>query len=100
MFHPPRDRSADDSIRGYLYQIDRTVWRWLHLPTTQCLELERGEDIDMVGQLVRDDEAQVTESRLLEQIKLRAQSVTLRSRCALECLANFHDHCQANPLID
>jgi len=100
MFHPPRDRSADDSIRGYVYQIDRTVWRWIHLPANQCLELECGEDIDLVGHLLTLDEAQVTESRLLEQIKLRGQSVTLRSQSARESLANFYDHCQTNPLID
>lgn len=52
VFQPPRDRDAWATIRGYLYQIDCTIDRWLHLGTQQCLELVRGEDIDFVGQLL------------------------------------------------
>ena len=47
-FEPPRDRTADAAIRGYVYQIDRTIERWLKLEPGQILELERGEDIDIV----------------------------------------------------
>ena len=92
MFQPPRDRDAYASIRGYVYQIDKTVDQWLALCTGQVLELERGEDIDLVGQLISADGNTATERRLLEQVKHREGGITLRTAAALEALANFHDH--------
>ena len=92
MFQPPRDRDAYPSIRGYVFQIDRTIDRWLCLGTNESLELERGEDIDLVGRLLSSDGTTRTESRLLEQIKHRETAITLRTPAALEALANFHDH--------
>ena len=100
VFTPPRDRDAWAVIRGYVYQIDRTIYRWLDLPPDQVLELERGEDVDLVGRLLTVDESTAIESRLLEQIKLRETNVTLRTAAALESLANFHEHRLANPAID
>lgn len=100
MFQPPRDRDAHASIRGYVYQVDRTVDRWLGLGVEQVLELERGEDIDLVGRLTLAAKAGSTEHRLLEQVKYRDTSVTLRTPSALEALANFHDHRVTNPGLD
>jgi hypothetical protein len=54
------------------------------------LELERGEDIDLVGRLI--SASGTTEGRLLEQIKHRETNISLRTPAALEALANFHDH--------
>jgi hypothetical protein len=99
VFQPSRDRDASASIRGYVYQIDRTIDRWLGLIAEQTLELERGEDIDLVGRLVLDD-GTTTEARLLEQIKHRESSITLRTPAALEALANFYDHRLHNPQVD
>lgn len=91
MYQPPRDRDAYASIRGYVYQIDRTLDHWIELRPGQVLELERGEDIDVIGQIVAGGNTK-TESRLLEQVKHRETSITLRSSAVLEALANFHDH--------
>ncbi len=99
VFQPPRDRDAYASIRGYVYQIDRTVDRWLDLATGQVLELERGEDIDLVGRMIAGDGA-CLENRLLEQIKHRETRVTLRAAAALEAIANFHDHRLNNPGVE
>jgi hypothetical protein len=59
------------------------------------MELERGEDIDIVQKalLSTDDE----QSRLLEQIKRRDRSLTLRSPQAIEALASFYEHLSRNP---
>ena len=99
MFRPPRDRDAYAAIRGYVYQIDQTVLRWLDLAAGQVLELERGEDIDLVGRLVMPGGGDA-EERLLEQIKHREGGVTLRTPAAQEALANFYDHRRHNPGID
>ncbi len=98
-FSPTRDREACSAIRGYVYQIDRTIDRWLNLSSDQRLELERGEDIDIVGQCMLVDDSS-RETRLLEQVKHRERRITLRTDCALEALANFHDHCASNPQLD
>jgi hypothetical protein len=91
VFRPPRDRDAFASIRGYIFQIDLTIDRWLSLGADQSLDLERGEDIDLVSRLLSTD-GSAEEARLLEQIKHRETSITLRTAAALEALANFHDH--------
>ena len=49
---PNRDASA--AIRGYGYQIDHTIMRWLDLRDSEILELECGEDIDLVAPLLDD----------------------------------------------
>jgi hypothetical protein len=48
-YTPPRDRDAYATIRGYVYQVDLSLLRWLDLEDGQQLELERGEDIDLVS---------------------------------------------------
>jgi hypothetical protein len=89
--NPKRD--ASDVIAGYVYQVDVTVSRWLNLQPNELLELERGEDLDVVR--FSDDHAQ--DIRTLEQVKKRAAPLTLRSVNALTALANFCEHRQKNP---
>jgi hypothetical protein len=75
-FIPLRDRDAWSTIRGYVYQIDITIQRWLDLLPNQVLELERGEDIDIISRsLIAGSEER---DRLLEQVKHRDSSLTLR----------------------
>ncbi len=100
MFQPPRNRDASASIRGYVFQVDRTVERWLRLDANQVLELERGEDIDLVSRMIAAGNAAGAETRLLEQIKHRETTLTLRTAAAIEALANFHDHRRHNPHED
>jgi hypothetical protein len=78
VFVPPRDRDACAAIRGFVYQVDLTIRRWLDLAPDEVLELKRGEDIDLVCSAILggSDES----SRLLEQVKHRAERVSLRSR--------------------
>lgn len=89
--NPARDASS--AIAGYVYQIDVTILRWLNLQPNELLELERGEDLDVVR--VSDDHDQ--DLRTLEQVKARAGVLTLRSTNALAALANFCEHRHTNP---
>lgn len=94
-FVPQPNRDAWSTIRGYIYQVDLTIERWLNLPTDHVLELECGEDIDLVSQafLAAGEE----QRRLLEQVKHREEALTLRTPAALEALANAITHRQRNP---
>ena len=67
---PYRDASA--TIRGFVYQVDLTILRWLELSDGQALELESGEDIDFVANNL-NAEVNPTERRL-EQVKHRERS--------------------------
>ncbi len=92
-----RNRDASPTLRGYYYQIEQTVFRWLTLQLGQWLELERGEDIDWVSQaVVAQGEEQL---RLLEQVKHRESRLTLLTTGALEALANYYEHRRANPTV-
>ena len=98
-FNPPRDRDAWGTIRGFVYQVDLTIERWLKLLPTQILELERGEDIDIVSRSLTAS-TEEEQQRLLEQVKLRGQPVTLRSPSAIEFIACAIEHRHANSTID
>jgi hypothetical protein len=88
---PLRDASA--VFAGFLYQIDRTVQRWLDIKSDEILELERGEDLDVIQVNVGD----VPETRTLEQIKRHGTtSVTLKSADALAAVAHFCEHRKTN----
>jgi len=94
-FVAKRDRDAWAVIRGYVYQADLTITRWLELQSGQILELERGEDIDLIGQCVTATPEQRT--RLLEQVKLRSKPISLRTSSAIATLACAIEHRNANP---
>jgi hypothetical protein len=92
-FEPQSNRDASDTIRGYVYQVDLTIKRWLSLKSGEILELECGEDIDLVSHSLPN-----FEQRILEQVKnYTKSSVTLRSDVAVEAIANFVEHRQNNP---
>jgi hypothetical protein len=93
--HDPR-RDASSTIRGLVYQVDLTIRRWLALGENESLELESGEDIDLVATGISTGEE---EERILEQVKSRTASVTLRSSAALESVANFALHRERNPSL-
>ncbi|RUS94452.1 hypothetical protein DSM106972_093470 [Dulcicalothrix desertica PCC 7102] len=84
-FIPPRNRDASDTIRGYVYQVDLTIERWLNLQPDEYLQLECGEDIDLISRSLVGDE-----QRLLEQVKNYTNSITLWSSVA--AIANFVEH--------
>jgi HEAT repeat protein len=89
-----RDRDAWSVIRGFVYQVELTIDRWLRLQPDQVLELERGEDIDTIQRAM--ESAGEEQARLLEQIKVREDNLTLRSDAARAALASFFEHYQAN----
>lgn len=94
-FAPIKNRDASASIRGYIYQIQLTVKRWLELGDDDLLLLESGEDIDTAKSTIgTGDEIK----RILEQVKdIKSQRITLRNGKALEALSNFLIHKQNNP---
>ena len=93
-FTVPRDRDAWATIRGYVYQVDLTITRWLDLKPGQVLELEHGEDIDIITQAITA--AGEEQYRLLEQVKHREGSVTLRTSTSIAALVNFYEHRTTN----
>ncbi|WP_066066154.1 hypothetical protein [Neobacillus soli] len=93
-FKTVRDRDAWATIRGYVYQVDLTIDRWIDLKDNDLLELERGEDVDIVSEAITSTGAQ--RNRILEQIKHRDKNITLRSSEAIEAMVSFYDHLQYN----
>jgi len=89
-----RDRDAWATIRGYVYQVDLTIDRWLSLRPGDVLEVERGEDIDTLYAI---EGAPADTDRLLEQIKHRDASLTLRNPAVIAFLAGAVEHRAANP---
>jgi hypothetical protein len=95
MTRPGNDAYA--TIAGFVFQVNLTIHHWLQLSEGQYLELEAGEDIDLVRQAA--DEAEFEPERLFMQPKHHFSdgSVTLRSRDALESIANFCYHRRTYP---
>lgn len=93
-FRPGRAQDASATIRGYVYQAETTILRWLGLRPGEALQLECGEDIDRVTRAVGDTS---TESRTLEQVKDVKARVTLRSSQALFAIVSYWTHRELNP---
>jgi hypothetical protein len=95
-FEKDQARDAYRTIAGFVFQVNSTILHWLQLQPGEFLELEAGEDID----LIRADAGEASEDveRLLSQLKqLSDGSLTLRNRDALKCVANFCRHREWNP---
>jgi hypothetical protein len=98
MFVRQEERDAYAVIRGFVYQVERTILAWLDLDKEAVLYCECGEDIDYVRQLIDQGLEGSTEERLLEQIKYRqGTALSLRSKEVLEAIANFVLHKKSNP---
>lgn len=89
------DRDAWPAIRGFTYQIDRTLVSWLRLKPSELLELEYGEDIDLIAPEIAGGRPIL--GRTLEQVKCVDSSITLRSKSVREALCNFSRHIEVNP---
>ena len=89
-------RDATVVIRGYVYQVNTTLLKWIELEPDQWLELEAGEDIDALQKAVTN---QNQVDRVLEAVKCRERNLTLRSPEALSALASFHEHRHSNPSL-
>jgi hypothetical protein len=97
-FRTSRNRDAWFVIRGYKYQVDLSILRWLRSSKTQVLLLESGEDIDIVNNAFAAG-ADVSD-RELEQVKHLDDPITLRSAPCRVALANACQHFEANPSLD
>lgn len=96
-FKLARDRDAYFVIRGYVYQVALTIREWLSLKEGQVLELEAGEDIDIVNTArARDHRGR----RILGQVKHLSGGLTLNSEESRVSVANFAEHLLHNPGVD
>lgn len=95
MFKEIKNRDAWSTIRGFVYQVDLTILRWLSLKDNETLELERGEDIDIINRDFNNKEI----SRELEQVKHRESNVSLNQESIIEILFNFFLHKTNNPKL-
>lgn len=94
-FTPGRDQDASATIRGFVYQVELTILRWLGLGADQVLQLERGEDIDHITRAASASPAE--SARLLEQVKDVQRSLTLHAPGAVIAIGSFCAHRRANP---
>jgi hypothetical protein len=85
------NRDAYATIRGFVYQVDITIDKWLDLSNNDKLYLECGEDIDeMKGDI-----------RLLGQVKHNdTNTFTLNTESFVETLTNFSKHRIDNPTLN
>ncbi|WP_413192474.1 tetratricopeptide repeat protein [Pararobbsia alpina] len=81
-------RQAIDSLRGYDYQIWRSVEAWTKLSIGQLLYLEGAEDFDLV-----DENGETSTS----QIKNSGKNISLGSNDVREAIENFWAHLERNP---
>lgn len=95
-FKTTRSRDAWATIQGYVYQVDLTIRRWLNLQPHQILELESGEDIDLVSQSLETTDS-AEQERLLEQVKHREDKITLKNPAAVTMIACAIEHLKTNP---
>ncbi|WP_010516799.1 hypothetical protein [Croceivirga radicis] len=86
-------RDAWASIRGFVYQVDATIHKWLALKEDEVLELEKGEDIDLIARDIKNQEL----SRELQQVKFRESNLSLNQNLVIELLFNFYLHKSKNP---
>lgn len=106
-FRAKPENDAYATIRGFVFQANLTVLQWLNLSEDEHLELECGEDIDTVGKTIGDSIREAVQSndssvevRRLDQLKVRAANLTMKSREALQAIARFCEHQKLNPEWD
>lgn len=82
-------RQANDALRGYIYQVLRSILVWLDLADTEELFLEGAEDLDRIS----------GGAALTEQVKDTAGSgaVTLRTGSVIDAITHFWGHVARNP---
>ena len=81
------DRQANDSLRGYRYQILHSVNAWLDLAEDEILFLEGAEDFDTVS----DDVATAV------QVKSTEHNITLRSQEVTDAIDHYWELQANNP---
>lgn len=84
-------RQANDSLRGYIYQVLRSIVVWLELAENEELYLEGAEDLDRINNA----------EALTEQVKDTAGSgsITLRTASVVDAITHFWEHATRNPAV-
>lgn len=96
MFEEIKNRDAWATIRGFVYQVDMTIIEWLRLKFNQIIELEKGEDIDIVN----FDNDDIEKNREAIQVKRRDVSFSLNDEAVLTSIFNFIVSKMNNPSYD
>ena len=91
-----RNQDALPAIRGYVYQFQFSILRWLQLTEKEELELESGEDLAQIWPALSSVTSLEMNYRL-EQIKHSVRPITLRSEQTRTAIANAILHRQMNP---
>jgi hypothetical protein len=73
-------RDAHATFAGFVLQANVTILRWLELGPADRLELEAGEDIDLVQGA--SEQGDKEKRRVMEQLKQKGCNITLRSPIA------------------
>ena len=81
------DRQANDSLRGYRYQILHSVNAWLDLAEDEILYLEGAEDLDILS----------NDAATAVQVKDTQHNVTLRSQEVKDAINNYWELRANNP---
>lgn len=83
-----KTREAVDSLRGYSYQILRSIEVWIELGDEEALVLEGAEDLDRLS----------NGAAIVEQVKdtVGSGSITLRTPAVLEAINHAWAHATAN----
>ena len=90
LFLPRPARDASGVIRGFVYQVDRTLISWMDLDPAIELACEYAEDLDHVRRGVEANGSTSTNEHFLEQVKYRQDArFSLKSSAVLEALGNF-----------
>ena len=84
------------TIAGFVFQVNATILHWLKLGAGEYLELEAGEDIDLVRK-EPEDLGGDPEWLAIQLKQLSGASLTLKNPKALEAVANFCRHRQTYP---
>jgi hypothetical protein len=80
-------RQAVSTLKGYAYQVWRTLLAWVTLPPETVLHIEGAEDFDVL----RGEEG------VTVQVKDLERNVTLASEDVVEAIIHFWEHRHANP---
>lgn len=97
-FNVNKNRDASATINGFVYQVNETIDKWITLNNNEYLELEKGEDIDIIQKEIISNNNTIIEKekRVLEQIKHRKSTIRLTSPEFIEALINFKEHSEKN----
>ena len=83
-----RNNDAYATIRGFVYQVELTILKWIKLKDNQIMFLECGEDIDVVSRY--SSQTDINDNTLLIQVKdYQSSNITLNTVSARKALLDL-----------